>query len=266
MTLMGINLLLTVAAIAGLSVGLIQRNEVESSLHKLCPSCSTVFIFYIAGLSGLLGFSLLGFLALCSRNRCLRVLYFLYLLVVFLVALTVSVVYTLAGTDRLDWESGWNDAATHNSEDLCAFELEFECSGWKTLCNVVVGESWGVQKYFDAIGKLLLAEPQPAEMTVRMNSGGAKTATILPSFFVEVNDNTMMATCPLCPASEQKKINKFTSTCKEVVTGAIKKYMKIVLPVGFSVAAIAFVGMIVTWMLHHRAKRQTRYNGRYYRV
>ncbi|KAH9588680.1 Tetraspanin/Peripherin [Trypanosoma melophagium] len=278
MVLMGVNVLLTIAAIAGLTFGLIERDSVESVLQEVCHSCNMVYIIYIAGLSALLGFSLLGFLALCSRNLCLRVLYFLHLLVVFLVALTVSVVYTLVGSEQLDLETGWNDAATHNSEALCAFELKMECSGWKTPCNVVVGDSWGVQRYLDAIGKILLGEEeqqpqqQAAEVHTREEKGRrelkttSRTATILPSFFVKVNDNTMMATCPVCEPNDQKKINTFTSTCRDVVMGTIKEYMKIILPVGYSVAGVAFIGMMVTWMLHHKVVRHSRYSGRYYRV
>ncbi|KAH9584295.1 Tetraspanin/Peripherin [Trypanosoma melophagium] len=240
--MMGVNVLLTAGAVSGLAVGLIERHTVEAALQALCPYCTAVFTAYIAAFSALLAFSLVGFLALCTRNVCLRVLYFISLLAVFAVALAVSAAYTLVGSSRVDLTSGWREAVGQHPAELCAFELQFECSGWETLCNATNTTT-----------------VTPPTLFPDSNNNNNININIM-------NSNSSDGVCPVCTPEEQRRINGFTSTCRGVVQGVIKNHMKEVLPIGFSIAVVACMGMIVTCLLQHKTGGEERYIGRYYRV
>ncbi|KEG11128.1 hypothetical protein DQ04_02951060 [Trypanosoma grayi] len=265
--LMGMNVLLTAGAIGGLAVGLIERNKIESSLNDLCRSCHAVFIAYISCFSALLGFSLLGFLALCTRNPCLRGLYFFYLLVVFVVALGFSVVYTLISTNRLGLEDSWNDSVANRGEEMCGLELQFECSGWKSLCHTAAVNN-------DRVARPLLPTPDAIMPVPNSSSSGTGENHRPPLMMMMPTDSKAVASvaenattpCPVCPQEEQQKIDTYTETCESAVMDAFQSHMKQVLPIGFSVAAAAFIGMIVTCLLQRETNEEADYGGRYYRV
>ncbi|ORC86385.1 uncharacterized protein TM35_000281010 [Trypanosoma theileri] len=253
--MMCVNVLLTAGAVSGLTVGLIERSKVESTLKELCPYCTAVFTAYIVAFAALLAFSLLGFLALCTRNVCLRILYFISLLVVFAVALAVSLTYALLGSQHIDLERGWKDAATQHSAELCAFELQFECSGWKTVCNDSTRDS-----IWMAMDKDINNNNNNNNNNINNNNNNNNN--------ININGikNTTDGVCPVCSPEDQEKINGFTSTCEGVVRKVIADHMKEVLPIGFAITAVAFIGMIVTCLLQHKTRDDGPYIGRYYRV
>ncbi|EKF27404.1 hypothetical protein MOQ_008874 [Trypanosoma cruzi marinkellei] len=251
--LMGMNILLTAGAVAGLAVGLLERSTMEKTLKDLCQSCHAIFIAYISVFSGLLLFSLLGFFALCTRNTFLRVLYFIYLFVVFLGAFSSSIAYVLVSTDRVNLQSGWNKAVVSNAEGMCSLELQFHCSGWKELCNNSTLES--INPFIPQKNKLPLGEE--SGMEIRRSEMQS---------YMEDNNSDSKVICPTCSEEDQKEINAYNVTCESVVMGTIKEHLKEVLPIGLSITSIALIGMIVTCLIQHETNCETYYSGRYYRV
>ncbi|RNF08420.1 uncharacterized protein Tco025E_07169 [Trypanosoma conorhini] len=250
--LMGMNILLTAAAVAGLAIGLLERSTMEATLKELCLSCHTMFIAYIAVLSVLLGFSLLGFFALCTRNTFLRVMYFIYLFLVFLGAFAISLAYFLVSTNQVNMEANWDKATVSSPQDICSLELQFHCSGWKTLCNTSPVKGTHFLTRQDGLPFLTGGDERtPANNAVPL----AVSA-----------DPALQVFCPVCSEEDQKEINQYNSTCESVVMGAIKHHMKEVLPIGLSITVIALLGMIVTCLLRREKNRDEYYGGRYYRV
>ncbi|EAN81562.1 hypothetical protein C3747_31g117 [Trypanosoma cruzi] len=251
--LMGMNILLTAGAVAGLAVGLLERSTMEKTLKNLCQSCQAIFIAYISVFSGLLLFSLLGFFALCTRNTLLRVLYFIYLFVVFLGAFSSSIAYVLVSTDRVNLQTGWDKSAVSNAEGMCSLELQFHCSGWKELCNTSNMEFMNplIRKRKQlSLGEGALRDVNTAEMLSHTSNNNSDSKII----------------CPTCSEEDQKEINGYNVTCESVVMGTIKEHLKEVLPIGLSITTIALLGMIVTCLIQHETNYETYYGGRYYRV
>ncbi|ESL09743.1 hypothetical protein TRSC58_02533 [Trypanosoma rangeli SC58] len=243
--LMGMNILLTAGAVAGLAIGLLERSTMEATLKELCSSCHAMFIAYVVVFSLLLGFSLLGFFALCTRNVCLRVVYFVYLFLLFLGAFGISIAYVLVSTNRVNMEASWNKATVSNPDEMCSLELQFHCSGWSVLCNTPQAKDTLLLTRRDD-RPLIAGEEQRVSMNhVR------STAEVF---------------CPACNENDQKQINKYNTTCESVVLGTIREHMKEVLPVGLSVTGLALIGMAVTCLLQCETNRDEYYGVRYYRM
>lgn len=130
-----VNVLITAGAIAAIIIGLTQRNDVEQNMRRLCSSCSSLYIVYMSFFGALVGVSVLGFFAICSRHICLRVPYFICLLVLFVAVLVICIVYTLLMTNKISIESSWDGMLKKRDAELCDTELQLKCSGWRVLCR-----------------------------------------------------------------------------------------------------------------------------------
>lgn len=133
--MLGLNLVVSIGAIAGIIVGLVMRNDVEAKVTSICEFCRSAYITYMVLLSVLLLLSLVGFFAICSRNVCLRSLYFIFMFLVFVIGLAICVFYILFTTKIISMERGWDIMVDKRSSELCEKELLLNCSGWLTPCN-----------------------------------------------------------------------------------------------------------------------------------
>lgn len=130
-----VNVLIAAGAVAAVIIGLIKRNDVEQRMRRLCSSCGSLYIVYMSFFGALLGVSALGFFAVCSRHICLRVPYFICLLVLFVAVLVICILYTLLMTNKISMESSWNGMLKKKDAELCDTEVQLKCSGWRELCR-----------------------------------------------------------------------------------------------------------------------------------
>lgn len=132
---MVLNVIIALGAVASIAIGIAQRDNVEHKLRSLCSSCSALYIVYMFFFGALVAVALLGFFALCSRNVCLRSIYFICLLVSFVAVLVVCIMYTLLVANKVGVEGVWNWLLKKDNNELCDTQLELNCSGWLTPCN-----------------------------------------------------------------------------------------------------------------------------------
>lgn len=135
--LMLVNLLLAMGALA--LIGITGYTEAVSSNHvtNICHSCHSIVIFAIGLFCTLFIFSIIGFCALKNRNICLLLVYGLYLVLFFLGALAITIVFLLVREGKFDdrMQQAWYAGVTADPENICNIELDMQCVGWSVLCN-----------------------------------------------------------------------------------------------------------------------------------
>lgn len=136
MLLMVVNLVLALGALAVIGIaGYLQAIHTKH-LTDVCNSCEGLLIFALALFCTLFVFAMIGFCALYKRNLCLLLIYGFYLLIFFLAALAVTILFILVKNGKFDdrMEEAWNDAVQSGGDNLCGLQVDAKCSGWKQLC------------------------------------------------------------------------------------------------------------------------------------
>eukprot|EP00331_Platyophrya_macrostoma_P001602 CAMPEP_0176407472 /NCGR_PEP_ID=MMETSP0127-20121128/1430_1 /TAXON_ID=938130 /ORGANISM="Platyophrya macrostoma, Strain WH" /LENGTH=238 /DNA_ID=CAMNT_0017786681 /DNA_START=40 /DNA_END=756 /DNA_ORIENTATION=+ len=135
--LMLVNITLALGSLA--IIGILGYTQAESTGHltDVCHSCKSIIIFAIALFCTLFIFSMIGFCALYRRNTCLLLTYGFYLVIFFLGAMAITIVFVMVKNGKFDnrMEQVWDSAVGSSTENLCSLELDLKCSGWQTLCS-----------------------------------------------------------------------------------------------------------------------------------
>jgi hypothetical protein len=106
-------------------------------INDVCSTCENLFIFALVLFCTLFVFSMIGLCALLKRNLCLLLVYGFYLLIFFLAALAITVIFILIKTGKFDgtMQGAWNDMSLHGTGNLCGLQIDAKCSGWYELCS-----------------------------------------------------------------------------------------------------------------------------------
>lgn len=106
-------------------------------ISDVCNTCENILIFALVTFCTLFVFSMLGLCALLKRNLCLLLIYGFYLLIFFLCALAITIIFMLIKSGKFDdtMTTAWNDMALHGTGNLCGLQVDAKCSGWMELCS-----------------------------------------------------------------------------------------------------------------------------------
>ncbi|AAZ11490.1 Tetraspanin family, putative [Trypanosoma equiperdum] len=233
--IMGINVFLMAFAVSGLVVGFIELDEIDSAIREICSSCQHAHVIYMSSFGALLLLSFLGFVALHTRKRCLRILNTTCLVLVFIPLVFGSVLYVLMSTEHINMQYGWNLVVAERSDDMCKLELQWKCSGWNKLCAT-----------HSTIG---LIDLKPLEGTEKENIINNLSVVTNTTSYCSGADE--ICACPICTEDDQKYIDKFDQTCEMVVMGALRSHLIVFLFVSLCVVVLTGAGIVVSVAYPH---------------
>lgn len=204
--LLFMNFVFILGSIAGIVVSIIMLAKKDDSYLEFCHVCKKFNYVTIAACGALLLFSFLGLRALWKRNTCTLIIYGIYLVVFFMMALAIGIVIIMVHLNKFDKElkQVWEDEVKAEPQTSCDFMIKAECSGWDTLCNNT--------EIFANLTETIVATTQ----------------------------------CPPCLNAQAMTVANMTITCRDKLHNEVDRYYKPLIGVTFSLVGLTVLSLLVT--------------------